>query len=331
MRLFTSNSKVKQPWVMTWIIVLVICTLTLTSYEYYLKEYGFEASIESNKDLWSWYRSDIYQTNNLVIVGASRSQLDINIPYLKQKLSQYNITQLSINGTYPIATLKALSEDKDFKGILIVSINAQACEKFYFDMQSDYNNYYKNESTIYKSFDAYLTAFLQSKFRFLHPLLGLEKIVNYYEIKKSFLKVFYTTINLDQSVSADYSKTDIEKLVKHFVSEKERNYENQKPTNPRLWIENFSIVRNYVKSIEKHGGKVIFIRFPTDKGHWDLDELYYPRSHYWDKINGVTKVHFKDIKGMGDLDLPDSSHLDAKDSRLFTDLLFDYLIENNYL
>jgi len=331
-----SNSDMNsKSWVVSWLLVLAIGLAALTGYEYFLASRGFIASIENNKDLWSLYRGKITDKKNaLVIVGASRSQLDINIPYLKAKLDKHDITQLSINGQYPVATLRAIAADEDFSGTLIVSLSAQALESRYLEMQTEHNQYYADQSTLNKSLDAYLSAFLQSKFRFLHPLLGIRDLVDFYAVNKKFKDVFYTAANIDQSVSADYSKTDIAALLMHFVTDKESNYKNEPPSEPNTWVQNIELLQGYTKLIEKRGGRVALVRFPTDKGHWLLDEEYYPRGQYWDLIerhSDIATVHFNDVAGLKQIDLPDSSHVDQKDTNEFTELLFSHLIETGLI
>lgn len=329
-----SNSNT-QSWYLSWLLIAIICGVSLGGYEYFLKNRGFTPSIEQNMNLWSWYRAKIHgNKEELVIVGASRSQLDINIPYLKKKLADHDVTQLSINGLYPLATLKAIADDQDFIGTLIVAFSAQALETRYLDMQSEYNQYYADQSSFNKSFDAYLSALLQSEFRFLHPLLGMQEVVEFYEVNKKFQDVYYTTAHLDQSVSGDYTKTDTVALLKHFVKEKAENYKNEPPTGPQLWGQNVELIRSYFSAVKNRGGNVIFVRFPTDKGHWQLDEKYYPRKQYWDQIgrkSGVAMVHFNDVEGLNEIDLPDSSHVDQKDTIEFTEILFNYLIDNGYM
>lgn len=324
-----------KEWLLTWAFSLIICLSTLGSYEFYLKNKGFSASIENNNDLWSWYREKVSNTkNSLVIVGASRSQLDLSMNYLRDNFLNYTVTQLSVNGHYPLATLKALADDASFNGIVIASINAQALEPVYFDMQQPQNHYYLNNATLYKSLDAFLTAKIQSNLRLLHPLLGLRQVVEYYDVNKKFQSAFYTTAHLDQSVSANYSLTNVENLYNHFVHSKKQNYLNQPPTEPVKWAENINLLIQYNQAIVDRGGQVVLVRFPTYKGHWELDEAYYPRELYWDKIEENTDlltVHFKDVEGLDQFDSPDSSHLDQKDSQQFTQLLFDELLKRSYI
>lgn len=327
MLLSTSSSKASiRAWIYTWLLVFIVCISGFSSYELYLKNKGFESSIKNNKNLWSWYRRGLDSQKDIVIVGASRSQIDIDINYLKNKFQNHHITQLSINGHYPMASLKALANDISFVGTVIVSLNAQVLEDRYLAMQKPYNDYYNDDSSFYKSLDAFFIANLESTFRFLHPSLGLEQLVDYFQKHKKIPEVFYTSSNLDQSITTDYSKTDRIALQKHFLEQKKKNYKNAPPTTVKIWRKNIDYLVDYTSKIHKRGGHVVLVRFPTDKGHWILDENYYPRKKYWDLIAnnpGLTTLHFKDIVGVEVLDLPDSSHLDSKDAKIFTQLLLE--------
>ncbi len=329
------SSSSSGSWVLSWILVAAICGGSLGAYEVFLQHRDFTASIENNRNLWSWYRGKIQdKPQALVIIGASRSQLGINIPFLKEKFSESDVTQLSINGQYPMATLKALADDEQFSGTAIVSFSAQALESRYLEMQQGHNQYYAGQSSFNKSLDAYLAGFLQSKLRFLHPLLGAQDIVEFYALNKRFKEAFYTSAHLDQSVSADYSKTDVEVLLTHFVNDKQQNYNNDPPTAIPQWAQNIQLIKDYSNAIKSRGGSVILVRFPTAKGHWRLDEQYYPRSQYWDLIAreaDIATVHFNDVSGLKQINLPDSTHVDQKDTAKFTDILFDHLIDRGYL
>lgn len=335
---YISSSSIKnssKTWGIAWVAIFVLYSGIMISYETYLKNAGFQASIENNNDLWSWYRSGVLDDNHeFVIVGASRSQLGINIPYLKKKLNDYKVTQLSVNGNYPMSAFQSLADDTNFKGVVLVSISAQALEDRYLDMQEKQTAYYKNNSTFYKSLDAYITALLHSKFRFMHPMLRLKDILTKYEKNHKFPKAFHITANPDQSISANYDLVDQQQLYNHFVKQKEKNYIDSPPSAPEVWKKNIDLLTKYSNSIRERGGKVILVRFPTFAGHWLLDEEYYPKSKYWDLIQqtpGLTAIHFSDIKEMSSFTSPDSSHIDQKDTVRFTEVLFNYLLENNYL
>ena len=45
----------------------------------------------------------------------------------------------------------------------------------------------------------------------------------------------------------------------------------------------------------------------------------------------IATVHFNDVAGLDQIDLPDSSHVDQKDTSEFTELLFNHLIETGLI
>ena len=335
---FTSSSDrtdKRTNWWLTWAVCFLVSAAFFISYERFLKQQGFKASITDNKRLWSWYRAQASNGNpKLVLLGASRSQLNISVPYLKQQLKNHDVLQLSVNAQYPMATLKSLADDHTFSGTVLLSLNAQALEQRYLGMQQGHNDFYHKDASFNQSLNAYLVAQLQSQWRFLHPSLGLQKIITFYQQHRRWPEPPYTTAHVDRSISADYAMTNIKHLQKHFYKQKLDNYQTDTPTAPNLWHQNAELLQNYAAAIAKRGGTVIVVRFPTDKGHWQLDEQFYPRQKYWDKIggqNGLHVIHFNDIDGMKAFDLPDSSHLDFRQKNAFTEVLLNHLIKHNVI
>jgi hypothetical protein len=336
MPLFISNSK-PQPsknWLLVWLLVFVINAVVLFQYESFLTKHNFTTSVEPSKDLWSWYRKKINgEKNTIVLLGASRSLLGLNIDTIKQMFPEHKVYQLSLNGRFPVNTLLEIANDENFVGTLIVSVKVEAFMKVFFPMQDDYNDYYANESSWYKSLDAYITAWIQSNFISLNNALSLQKITEYYDLNHLFLKAEHTTGNLDLSISADFSKVDAQLLADHFVGNRTKNLKKNKMPEPEELFKDLAVVIKAVNKLKQRGGQVIFVRFPTDKGHWQLDEQYLSRKSYWDlftKEIGTDTIHFKDVEGLDQFDLPDTSHLDQKDAAAFTTLLFNY-IQNNHL
>jgi hypothetical protein len=90
------------------------------------------------------------------------------------------------------------------------------------------------------------------------------------------------------------------------------------------WWEAVERVEGWLDRIQSRGGRVVFVRLPSQGELWDLHSRRYPRERYWDLWAGKSDaafVHFKDIPGMSAFDLPDLSHLDQRDAPIFTRLL----------
>ncbi|TDR16871.1 hypothetical protein [Marinicella litoralis] len=325
----SSKNKINNWW-LTWLLSLVLLLLAIGLYESFLFKKGFKPSIEVSKDLWSWNRKAASKSADVIaLVGASRIQLGLNTNTLRTQLPQNDIVVLAINGQYPMATIKGLAEDKNFNGVVLMSFMAQMLEPQYEKMQTEYNQYYQEKSSLYLSFDAYLTAALKSRFRFLHPLLGLHELVNYLGAKKSFPEPFYVNVHPDTSAAGDYSMVDAESLKRHFIVDKQSNYEAYTIMDKTTWLSQVSKLSADIKTIQDRGGEVVLVRFPTADEHWVLDELYYPRAQFWDtmvaEMPHVKTLHFKDDALLSSFELPDSSHLDISDTQSFTLRLIELL------
>jgi len=319
-----SNSNYKKNnWWLSWLLVVSLLLLSIGSYEYILTKNGFKPSIELNKDLWSWNRKTIQNNPDVIaLIGASRIQLGLDTTTLRKRLPDKDVVALAINGQYPMATLKSLAEDETFNGLVIMSFMAQMLEPQYIEMQSEYNQYYAHQSSLYLSFDAKLTAMFKSKFRFLHPLLGFYDVVNNFSTKKAFPEPFYTSVHADTSAVGDYSLVDVEPLKQHFIEDKKRNYQEYKIMNKTTWLVQLDKLAHDIRAIQTRGGEVVLVRFPTDDEHWLLDQAYYPRAQFWDvmvdTIPLIHAIHFKDDDVLNSFELPDSSHLDQTDTMAFT-------------
>lgn len=319
----SSSENTKNSWWLTWLATIVLLMLSVGAYEIYLSKKGFTPSVEVTKDLWSWNRKAVnHKPRVIALVGASRIQLGLNTDTLRSVLSTYEIVPLAINGQYPMATLKGLAEDETFNGLVLMSFMAQMMEPRYIEMQAEYNQYYAQKSSLYLTFDAHLTALIKSKFRFLHPLLGLNKLVSHFSARQSFPAPFYVSVFPDTSAAGDYSLVDVGPLKQHFIDDKKNNYQADPIMDKTTWLTQLEILSDATRAIKSRGGDVVLLRFPTDDAHWLLDEEYYPRDQFWDlmvkTMPDIHFVHFKDDAILNSFALPDSSHLDQVDTNAFT-------------
>jgi hypothetical protein len=64
----------------------------------------------------------------------------------------------------------------------------------------------------------------------------------------------------------------------------------------------------------------VFLRAPSTGERWRLEERFHPKKN-WDLFAASTSaicIHFRDVSGIADLKCPDESHLDFRDSPVFT-------------
>ena len=78
---------------------------------------------------------------------------------------------------------------------------------------------------------------------------------------------------------------------------------------------------------------MIVFRFPSDPTFFEGELIKFPPSEFWNKFVATTKaqsVHFSDYPEFDRFALPDGIHLDARDSRDFTELLSSIIFSKNY-
>lgn len=315
-------------WQLTWLVVLLLTLTTFGFYEYHLSRTGYHSSVTENKDLWAWQRARLDGSQkDIAILGASRIQLGVNTNILRQQFPNKNIIGLTINGRYPLYTLAELANQTDFSGTVIVSLTAQALEPVYWDMQQPYTKHFR-QSSFYQRTEARLRAMVQHRLRFLNSELNWQAIVNQWSIDGQYPKRPHVKVLPDLSKQIDYSQQDKAALTAGFIHEKAKNYQEQPPMSPKIWQQQIKKLSQLVQTIHRRGGKVILVRMPTDQGHWQLDEQYYPKQQFWDTLATIPHaqtIHFRDYPQLSAFTLADSSHLDQTDAKKFTHALIALL------
>lgn len=325
---FTSSSK---NWILSWIVFALLTGSVLFCYEQELRGRGFLPSVDMHQDLWSWHRMKVSccgKQDSLVLLGASRLLLDTSMDELRARYPGTSVHMLGLNGKYPLSTLENLAKDEHFTGTVVVSLNAQALEPFYWDMQQEEVDHYEENFSLYLALDAWLKSVYQSRYVFADSGLSWPNIVKYYDKNKRLKDPGYTTRALDLSIRGDFQLIDAEQLGKHFYKEKLKDYTDNPPSPLESWLPQIDKLNELSSRIIDRGGNVILIRLPTSKEHWDLDNEYYPKQDYWDRLvaqSYAPAIHFLDIPGLSDFDLPDTSHLDFRDREAFTAAWFEVL------
>jgi hypothetical protein len=135
-------------------------------------------------------------------------------------------------------------------------------------------------------------------------------------------------IQCDRSALAHF---DLNQRLEKLKQQQRDIYERLNFTpNPEELTALLTEIESYVKLIQARGGRVVFVRMPSEGEILEFEKKYYPRSTCWDVLAARTSahcIHFYDSPAMGKLKCPDESHLDAKDRKEFTQLLIGFMLE----
>ena len=329
--LFTSNSNCSS-WCKAWVFALVLVVLLLGAFEIFWRSKGYKPAIVDDQRLWASERSRIGKSGKeIALLGSSRMQTDISMSSLRSIMKGYSIINLSADSTCANAVLRDLAGDKYFKGIVIVETTSE-CLMFGDDpglSQQFYVDYYHKTYNLNVLANRYIVTYVQKYLTVTDPYLNLMKVGGDLIFKRKLRMPNYLKTNEDRSRSADYEKLDIAHHKSMRLQKVGAHYLVLKPKiSTANLMKQVALLDQAAGEIRARGGKVVFVRFPVSNEHWVIDEMYFPRSIYWDPLVAKTVapfVHFKDVYGMRSFECPDTSHLDAKDTIPFTKILLEEL------
>ncbi|MDZ7791982.1 MAG: hypothetical protein U5L08_16080 [Xanthomonadales bacterium] len=314
------------------VLALLVAAAAVAGWEWLWRAQGYKPALYDDRDLWSLHRervTEVEQSRNFVVVGASRIQLAFSTQAFESALPGWTATSLAINGHYPSAVLEDLAADEAFSGVVLLAVDARGLAHWYRDMSEPWVRHYHRDFGPQRRIERRLLSFLQKR------LVAAGSEFNAVRRLKGWIdgrppQRHYTRLLEDRTIHADYSRADVEGLRRHFAQGLARDYEERPAPTPQRWLADLEPIERSVAAIEARGGSVVMLRMPTSDRHWSLDQANYPREKYWNRLGAATgakTVHFADHPELAALDLPDTSHIDGSDRARFTRSLIDILVE----
>lgn len=313
------------PWGRTWLLAAAVFVTLVGLLEWTWRARGFVPSVVDDKELWAYERGRIGagSPETLVLVGTSMLQLDIDTDVLRARLPGHRIVQLAIAGHKPLATLKDLADDPDFRaGVVLVDVVEPAFERRNFADQSPWVRHYHARTGLTADLERWLSRSLQSRLVSVHPDVSLVRVL---AAGKAPEPSRVTTLP-DRSRRADFRGVDLARAQARRIARERRR---APALAPKVWLREAQRAIPWVRELGKRGVKVVFVVMPRAGEHWTIDATRYPRAQYWDRLApqlGVPTIHFKDHPELDQFELPDTSHLDQRDAGRFTDCLVDVLL-----
>jgi len=314
---------VAGPWVRTFALALAVVVLVLGGLELFWRSQGHVPSVTDDPDLWAVERHRLLTGGDrtLVLIGASRLQVDVSTATLHTVLPEWRLVNLSVDALHPLAVLKHVAEEDRFRGAVLCVITAPGFENRCHDEQQSYVEHYLKHGTLNNRLNRNIATFLQWRLVVLDPYLKPMDLFPTVAESGKLPEPRYLIMLPDRTRPADYLSTDPDRHYRRRMARVRRVRSTRTPVPPDEWLTQALEIEPYVEEIQQRGGRVVFARFPTTREHWTLDELDYPREQYWDRFAAATSadtLHFRDIEDMRGLDCPDGSHLDKRDTPAFT-------------
>ncbi len=324
------------------VVLVILCVLSL---ELYWRGRGFVPTYNDDKVLWSSKRKEVYlpATDATVFIGGSRIKFDLDVPTW-ERLSGERAIQLAIVGTPARLILRDLANDKDFKGKLIIDVAEPQFFSFPDSTQRDRFaldalGYYYDETPAQRA-SASINYFLESKLVFLEEgkfsitsLLNKLNITNRLGVNPppySFTPVEFGVSNFNRQqwmTPMFLADPTLQKKQKDFWMRGIKRASPIKGDTLHAFLEQ---TKKAIDKIRARGGKVVFIRPPSDGPYIEMENRVYPRQKYWDYLLEYTStpgIHYADYPGTANLICAEWSHLTLQDAATYTTQLVKILRE----
>ena len=325
-----NNSSLLKAAVLTAVLVL----LSVATWEFYVRNKGFDTSFDDDPALWADKRSMVYEPIDkaTVMIGSSRIKFDLVIPAW-ESMTGNHVIQLACVGSNPIPVMQNLADDKDFKGRLIVDVT----EILFFSTSPNNTStpeknikYYKDRTPAQRASFA-IDHLLESQLAFLDKdrlslnaaLTGLRIPNRKGVFEEPIFPPDFGRVKFDRQeymterFLADTNQQNQVKGIWDFF----RRMSTEPPASGAKLDSILNVVKICVDKIKGRGGDVLFVRTPSSGPFLMGEKMGYPREKYWDRILAVTGcpgIHFADYPAIDHFQCPEFSHLSQPDALVFT-------------
>ena len=316
------------------ILTLILVATSVICWEFYLRGKGIETSYYDDPALWSHKRDMVYEPADkaTVFIGSSRIKFDLDIETW-QNITGDHAIQLACVGSTPIPILEELSNDKNFKGRMIVDVT----EGLFFSSaprnasRPEENMKYYKDQTPAQLVSFQLNHLLESKLVFLdkewHSLNAqLEDlyisdrpgVYNFHGFPSDFGRVkFNRQEYMTDKFSAD---TNLQNKVKN-IWDGFRKASKDPPASGAKLDSMLNRAKIAVDKIKARGGQVLFVRTPSSGPFLMGENMGFPREKYWNRLLATSNcpgIHFADYPAIANFVCPELSHLSQPDAIVFT-------------
>lgn len=351
MKLYPTSAQQRVPR-MRWAVVLaggfLLFAVFAAILETRLAIRGFKPSVIDSAPLWirQRQRADALGARALILVGSSRVLLDTDLSVLRRETGLEPV-QLAVDGSSFVPVLQDLAADPEVKGTVLVDLaeNVLALPAQYdtaYGYEAAYQRSRARRLPDFDSSETYLTALVRGRVRSYadgtKPLTALCLRILQKNPTPQYLRMLQ-----DREILADYSRVPqplfyyarIMRNLGQTVPTEGRLYRDIEmdfasriaalpPFDNKLFLQWLPAMADMTRAIRAHGGRVIYVTYPTSGYIRAIDDKRFPRPLFWDRfVAAVDAPHlnFEDVDSLRRFYCPDGSHLDYHARAAFTTAL----------
>jgi len=344
-------------WFVPCLMGLLVAAAAVAGLEVVLASRGYVPTIVDSPAVWARERSRVGElgARAIVLVGASRMQLDVDLPTLRQ-LTGKEPVQLAIDGGSFVPVLADLAADESVKGTVLVDYYDDAVGELatgggvQLELAEWTTRRSRSAQFNFSASEEWLAGIVRRYLRSYADGASPFDSVTLRALEPKATPQYLVTLP-SRERKADYRKVDMPAFYYKRVA---RNLGLVPPVPGLAWTQVDQTLRRavadlpvaalplfgtgaqaiagMVRRIEARGGRVIFVAMPTSGLVRDIDERKFPRSLYWDRFSAMVptwSVRSSDVPALARFVCPDGSHLDMRDQLDFTRALVRALPKDN--
>lgn len=331
------------PWPRTIALAALICLVALGGWEAYWRAAQFTPSVRNSDGLWAMTRARIEREGpgGTAIVGSSRVQFDLNLEAWRDETGQLPI-QLALEGTNPRPFLKDIAQTSDFSGLLVVGVTSVLFFPPDAGLRSAALDDYRNETPSEWLSQRLSMALIEPILAFYDPDTALFTVLRRqaaWPLRAGMDPVVPTVrklANMRRTRQSDlWEKVALDPAYNQVVKDTWLallNAPRPPPPPPeeasKLFDALLAEVAADVQRIRDRGGEVVFVRAPSAGPFLAIENKAFPRERTWDALlqrTGTVGIHFEDHLDLQDVEIPEWSHIRARDTDRFTRALIRHL------
>ncbi len=321
-----------RPWRGIFFAALATFILLVAAWELYWRAYGVYPSIANGKGLWATQRRRVAD-HHTIITGASRMLFDIDLDTW-ERVSGERPLQLAIEGTTPLPVLEDLLTDPALEGKRVLI--GVAPDLFFsgFAFLGEHITYAQKETPAQRVAQWLSAHGVEPFFAFYDGDFALPTVLA--------RQAWPVREGLGGTRVRKLSTSSLDRNTKMWS--KVENDPEYRALARAIWAEDFTPIKDEkraqiaksttdeieraVKIVEKLRARkceVIFVRAPSTGEYLAFEDRDFPRATTWDVLlakTGAPGIHFQDYPELQGYELPEWSHLAAREKPRFTEALY---------
>lgn len=296
-------------------------------WEWNARRLEYTPSYADTFGLWAIERRKVHERPDpMVAVGSSRTFFDLDLGVWKEMTGEA-IIQLAIVGTSPRPFLNDLADDSTFRGFVLVGVTPNL-----FVAQRGFRARFLEEArkeTPSQRLGQQLAMRLERRLAFLAkddlPLFALLRHIrmpNRKGVDDPYLEVWRLETIGENRQAYMWEKLERDpRLIEHATMAWADGMDERPPVSDATIDSTLAANRAAVDRIRARGGEVVYVRWPSAGGYVPHETRTAPRERVWDPLLRATNaigVHFEDHPQLRGYDLPEWSHLAARETPRFT-------------